>query len=129
MESSKKGKRFWGRAFWKSIRCAAVAYRPENYVHFKTFMYSLTYLLPCDECREHLAMNLENIPMEPYSASNEDMFFWTYILQDTVNRQINEKNGYVQGSEDYHSSPEYRVVKRKYFSALVDEDCKSCGNY
>jgi hypothetical protein len=123
------GRDFWGPAFWKAIHCASASYRPDEYKKFKGFVESLSGVLPCDECREHLALNLKSYPMDNYLLSNHDMFFWSYILHDAVNKQVNLARGYDEDHPKYKKSPPYQDVKALYFGALSGEDCKSCGSY
>lgn len=100
-------KSFWGPATWCMIHMTAAGYRPE-YVHsFKYFIYSLPYLLPCNECRGHLGENLKKWPLTDQSlSSSKSLFLWTYLLHDLVNKQLRKK------------STQYQTEELKYFTNI-----------
>lgn len=97
-------KTFWGPSTWYTIHSAAISYKPENRVSFKQFIYSLPYLLPCDQCREHLDKNLQVIPLDNKSLEdNINLFIWSYFLHDLVNKQLNKPR-----------SPPYPALEKQY---------------
>ena len=109
------GPEFWGPSLWNTIHSMAADYKPENADRFVGFIHSLRDgLLPCPKCRDHLAENLTKYPIEHYLGSNHDLFYWTYILHDEVNKTKGVR------------SPSYKSVKRRYFNGVV-EDCIDCG--
>lgn len=87
------GKTWWGPAVWTMIHVVALFY-PDRYdkevaKHFRAFIFSLTRLLPCQECRIHLRQNLEvHDPIENYFQNNERLFLWTWKLHNRVNRML-----------------------------------------
>jgi hypothetical protein len=119
--SSPKGKDFFGPPYWTTIHCVGATYQPAKAQSFTNFMYSLIDLLPCDECGEHHGFNLEQFPLEKYLRNNHETFFWTYLIHDAVNQQINSAHP----DKPKKISPPFEDVKRKYFNALSD-GCKNC---
>ena len=120
MNNSPKGKDFWGPPVWTSIHIFAATLRPENANAFKTYLWSLTQLLPCDYCKTNLKTKLEKFPPDSYLTNNHDAFFYSYLLHDLVNQHISR----------YHPktpkvSPCFDDVKAYYFNGL-GEDCKGC---
>lgn len=103
---------FWGPYFWTSIHSATVTYTPDKAQAFKAFLYSLTEILPCMECREHLKQNLTTFKVDPYLTDNHSLFLWSYYLHDIVNQQLGKK------------SPPLQAVKNLYFNP---SRCKSCS--
>lgn len=106
---------FWGPCFWRTIHAFAAAYRPEPVVKsaFKQFIYSLTGVIPCNQCRTHFVRNLSQIPLtEEYLKDAHNLFLWSYLLHDLVNKQLGRH------------SPPFETVKAKYFN---DNVCSSCG--
>ncbi len=106
---------FWGPCFWRSIHAFAAAYRPTPEVKtaFKQFIYSLTGIIPCKVCREHYVRNLNQIPLsEEYLKDAHNLFLWTYLLHDLVNRQLGKV------------SPPFEEIKAQYFNVNV---CETCG--
>jgi hypothetical protein len=84
------GKNWWGPAVWTMIHVVAASY-PDHYdkavaKHFRAFIYALTRILPCGECRVHLRRNLDVIdPIDNYFQNNERLFLWTWKLHNRVN--------------------------------------------
>ncbi len=106
--------KFWGPSLWKVIHSFAVTYQPSQKTAIKHFIEkTLTTLIPCAKCREHLKSNLKRLPLNDYLENNDTLFLWTYYLHDLVNRQLKKK------------SPPYDMVKRAYFDSLGVK-CDSC---
>jgi hypothetical protein len=115
MNPQKTGKNFWGPPEWASMHSKAAAFdgSAEQKKYFKQYIISLTYILPCGECRQHLKANLEAIKIDDYFTNNHSLFLWTYLLHNTVNTQLGKK------------SPPFDVVKRYYFRNM-GSDCATC---
>jgi len=111
--SVEKGRSFWGPPIWKTIHILAATLRPDNAQAYKQFLESLTELLPCERCKKNLKDKLKRYPPDPYLSNNQDAFFYSYVLHDLVNQQV-EKD-----------SPNLDDIKSFYFSKLVQE-CKDC---
>lgn len=118
----KKGKPFWGPPIWSTIHIMAASYKPSAAFSFKAFLEALPDLLPCPSCGEHLRKNLEEHPPDKYMRNNHDLFFWTYVLHDTVNSQC---NSVMSPNDKKKVSPAFDDAKRYYFSGL-GEECKIC---
>jgi len=111
MSDIKTGKDFWGPNIWATIHILASTYRPENKEQFKSFLWSLTYLLPCDFCRKNLEKKLLSHPPDNFLNNRDDAFYYTYLLHDLANQHIST----------YHrkkKSPPYEVVKKYYYSRM-----------
>lgn len=113
-------KSFWGPAYWRMLECSAASFDPKNRQVFKMMLYSLTELLPCDECKEHYKMNLANLNIDKYLDSRENAFLLIYILHDTVNQQIN----LAHPENPPKKSPPFDQVKEFVFKNIGD--CKAC---
>lgn len=118
----KKGRDFWGPSEWTSIHVKCAVYKPENAVAFKEYINALLSLLACEECGKHFRKNLATYPVDTYLGNNHDLFFWSYLIHDAVNQQINEANP----SKPPKISPPYDKIKAYYFRGL-GEDCKVCN--
>lgn len=102
-------KNFWGPSVWRSIHYTSAGYNPANSFSMKQFINSLPYLLPCEVCQKHLRTNLKNLPLTPeYLNSSTNMFYWSYLLHDTVNQQLRKYR------------PSYQAVAPSYFHGAVD---------
>lgn len=82
----------WGPFFWHTIHITALGYPSEpNYVHKKAakeFYESLQVLIPCPICREHFAEHLTKFPITPHLDSRSDLFKWTVVLHNAVNKSL-----------------------------------------
>lgn len=110
-----RNEHFWGPHFWRVIHSFAAAYRPTPEVKqaFKQFIYSLNGLLPCMECKIHFNHNLKQLPLtDKYLESSHNLFLWSYLLHDLVNKQLNK------------NSPSFQHIKSQYFNDTV---CSNCG--
>lgn len=98
-------KSFWGPSAWCMIHTTATVYSKENKHSFINFISSLPFLLPCDVCRTHLQENLKMMPLtDKYLASSDSLFLWSYLLHDTVNKQLGKQ------------SPMYNIVYNNYYA-------------
>ena len=107
------GKEFWGPSVWKTIHSFAIAYTPDQKQQFKNYINSLQYILPCQACREHLKQNLKILKIDDYLSNNHQLFLWSYLLHDRVNRQLGK------------SSPPFEQIKIIYMNGM-GPDCQSC---
>jgi hypothetical protein len=58
-----------------------------NYLRFFTY---LQYVLPCIVCRLHYANHLQQIPIEPYLTSRDNLFIWLTKILNLVNLQLDK---------------------------------------
>lgn len=80
---------FFGPAFWKTMHImAATATTDRKRQLYINWLNSLTEILPCEKCRLHFIKNLKDNPVEPHSKTNVSLFFHSWQLHDTVNKQI-----------------------------------------
>lgn len=122
-EIPKRGRDFWGPSEWTALHAKAAAYKPEKAAAFKAYVHALAELLPCEECGKHFAENLKKYPVENYLRNNHDLFYWSYIIHDSVNQQHN----IYKPKEPKKYSPPFDKVKQFYFKAL-GADCKVCSD-
>lgn len=85
-------KRFWGNRVWKFLHYHTL-YQPstlnvQRQYYIKMLMTSLSFLLPCVICRNHLKVHLHEFPISGYLSTNLSLFRWTFILHNTVNKSI-----------------------------------------
>lgn len=84
----------WGPIFWSTIHIAALAYSQKpSYGEKKAakeFYEALQFMLPCPMCREHLKNHLIKYPITPHLDRREDLFKWTVMLHNEVNKSLNK---------------------------------------
>jgi len=82
----------WGPFFWHTIHITALGYPSEpGYQHKKAakeFYESLKVLIPCPICRDHYAEHIEKFPITPHLDRRSDLFKWTVLLHNEVNRVL-----------------------------------------
>jgi len=82
----------WGPFFWHTMHIAALGY-PTNpsYAHKKAakeFFESLQMLIPCPICQDHYKEFLEKYPITPQLDRRSDLFRWTILLHNEVNKTL-----------------------------------------
>jgi hypothetical protein len=80
----------WGPFFWHTIHIVALGYPVEPSHAYKKaakeFYESLKILIPCPICKEHYIMHLEKYPITPHLDRKSDLFRWTILLHNEVNK-------------------------------------------
>lgn len=115
VQGSNHGPDFWGPPIWTAIHVLAVTLRPEYSHDYKKFLQILCHLLPDNISKNNLRDTLERYPIEPYLRNNHDIFFYSYMIHDIINKKIDSRR----------KSPPYTDVKTFYFSSL-GEECNDC---
>lgn len=84
----------WGPFFWNTIHIAALGYPAEpSHSHKKAakeFFESLQVLIPCPICRDHYKVHLAKYPILPHLDRRRDLFRWTLLLHNEVNKSLNK---------------------------------------
>jgi hypothetical protein len=84
----------WGPFFWNTIHIAALGYPGEpSHSHKKAakeFFESLQVLIPCPICRDHYKVHLAKYPILPHLDRRRDLFRWTLLLHNEVNKSLNK---------------------------------------
>jgi hypothetical protein len=84
----------WGPFFWHTIHIVALGYPTSPaYAHKKAareFYESLAILIPCPICREHYVKHLAKHPITPHLDRRNDLFRWTLLLHNEVNKTLNK---------------------------------------
>ena len=87
-------KSLWGNNTWFIIHTSAL-YLPRNvskevFNNWRSFLKSLTYILPCKKCQEHLKDNIRFINLDNCGEDNFSAFKCTWNLHNIVNRSLNK---------------------------------------
>ena len=112
---------FWFPYIWKSMFVLAATITPENAGYFKQFLEVVTTLLPSKEYGNLISTFLKDNKVDYYLRNNNDSFFYIFMLYDTINKQIDDK----QRNKQKYTSPQYVNIKNFYFSSLGKE-CSDC---
>ena len=103
----------WGKHGWKFIHFVAQGYpnepSQEQKLHYKNFLNSIQYILPCSLCRDHYSQNLINNPIDDTVLRNKKSFInWTVKLHNIVNMQTGKEV----------------IPHDKAVNLIVDDSCK-----
>jgi len=88
----------WGPSMWHFLHTMSFNYpvnpSKEDKQHYRDFIYSLRYILPCKYCRQNLTNNLKAQPLTMAHMASRDTFSrFIYKLHETVNRLLHKKSG------------------------------------
>jgi hypothetical protein len=83
----KINKPFWGNPLWYVIHWLGSITTAKDVLVFKSFIYTLTKLMPCPKCKSHLLRNLKRscFYIDDYK---HDLFLFTFNLHNSVNNSI-----------------------------------------
>ena len=89
--------KIWGPLVWTALHTISFNYpvnpTPENKKHYKDFIYSLRYVLPCKYCRINLSKNLKQKPLLMCHMKNRETFSrYIYELHELVNKMLDKKS-------------------------------------
>jgi hypothetical protein len=88
----------WGPAMWHALHTISFDYpvhpTNEEKKHYKEFIESLKYVLPCKYCRLNLTNNLKIYPIRECNMKNRDTFSrYVYNLHEIINKMLGKKSG------------------------------------
>lgn len=88
----------WGPSFWHVLHTISVNYpvnpTDEDKRHYKDFICSLRYVLPCKWCRINLTNNLKLLPLNATALKNRrNLSKWMYDLHELINKNLKKKSG------------------------------------
>jgi hypothetical protein len=88
----------WGPAMWHALHTISFDYpvhpTSEEKKHYKEFIESLKYVLPCKYCRINLANNLKIYSIRECHMKNRDTFSrYVYNLHEIINKMLGKKSG------------------------------------
>lgn len=88
----------WGPPAWLFLHCVVMGYpcciktkednqrKRDMYLFFET----LGNVLPCKYCRKSYQEFMNELPIEPYLSSRQDLSYWLYIIHKKVNDKLNK---------------------------------------
>ena len=88
----------WGPAMWHALHTISFDYpvhpTSEEKKHYKEYIESLKYVLPCKYCRTNLTNNLKIYPIRECHMKNRDTFSrYVYNLHEIINKMLGKKSG------------------------------------
>ena len=104
----------WGPSVWMMIHFFAANIKQDKIKYYIEFIKTLTYVIPCEECRKHLRNNLKIYPLNiNYNSDNYSIFEWSCNLHNVVNSQLKKtvypycKSLFYKYMDNYNSIYEY----------------------
>lgn len=90
--------KIWGPIIWTALHTISFNYpvnpTEEDKTHYKDFIYSLRYVLPCKYCRINLTKNLKEKPLQMCHMESRATFSkYIYELHELVNKMLGKKSG------------------------------------
>jgi hypothetical protein len=87
----------WGPAIWHYLHMMSFNYpvnpTPKDKKHYKEFILSLQYVLPCKYCRVNLTNNFKKKPIQMCDMANRETFSrYVYELHETINKMLHKKS-------------------------------------
>ena len=88
----------WGPSMWHYLHTMSFNYpvhpTQDDKKHYRDFMKSLVYVLPCKYCRINLKTNYKNLPLRKCDMKNRETFSkYVYHLHELVNKMLKKKSG------------------------------------
>jgi hypothetical protein len=118
--------KIWGGMMWTVLHIMSFNYPVEpteiDKHHYRDFVLSLKYVLPCGKCRNNLVKNLEKLPITMAHMKNRETFSkYIYELHELVNTMLCKKSNltYEQVRERYEHfrsrcvTPKGKMEKKK----------------
>lgn len=79
----------WGRAFWVAMHSVSFTYpdQPsrEDREHIKSFLRSISHLLPCKACCAHFRNHLNTVDLKRVASSRDELVRFLVDLHNEVN--------------------------------------------
>ena len=80
----------WGPSMWHYLHTMSFNYplHPtcKDKTHYRNFILSLKYVLPCGKCRKNLCKNLEKLPLNKSALKSRETFSrYVYNLHEAIN--------------------------------------------
>ena len=88
----------WGPPLWHYLHTMSFNYPVKPTAadkrHYKNFILSLRYVLPCRYCRENLSKNLKALPLTDKEMRSRSSFSrWVFKLHELINTMLGKKSG------------------------------------
>ena len=85
-----------GPKLWKSIHNVALLEYPENpseddKTYYMNYYKNFWKIIPCLKCSVNYRKNWEELPITSYLESRTQLFEWTVLLHNIVNKELGKK--------------------------------------
>ena len=116
----------WGPSLWFNLHLMSFNYpvvpTVEDKKHYKEFILSLQYILPCGICRTNLKNNLKILPLTDSNMKNRESFsLYIYNLHEVINKMLKKKSNLTY--EDVRERFEHFRSTGNIESKIKEEGC------
>ena len=85
----------WGPHGWQFLHSITLAY-PDNPTledknNHAQFFNGIQNILPCQSCRDHYSLSLQELPVEQHLENKESLFRWLVDIHNRVNVKNNKR--------------------------------------
>lgn len=121
----------WGPPLWHYLHTMSFNYPVKPTAadkrHYKNFILSLRYVLPCRYCRENLSKNLKALPLTNKEMKSRASFSrWVFKLHELINTMLGKKSGlkYCEVKERYEHFRSRCTNDKKFSTKKVEAAAK-----
>lgn len=98
----------WGKYFWTTLHLVALGYddKPtlEMRKNYEDFFLNFYKVIPCKKCAINYKRHLSELPIYPYLDSKQNLFKWTVLLHNIVNRELGKQQWNLEYAYVYYTS-------------------------
>jgi hypothetical protein len=106
-------KKDWGNSFWFVMHYVAAnlpdKMTKDHQTSFIALIMSIRFLIPCEECKSHMAAYIAATDIRPFMTSSKKAFQWTWTFHNNVSGRTGKKvmgfgeayNLYVENNKIY----------------------------
>src|SRR5579872_4707058 len=99
----------WGASGWSFLHYVAASYpaipNEQERQNFKNFFEHLQNVLPCTECREHYTKLLQQMPIDSFLVSGQQLRQWLTSVHNTVNARVESSQRWTLAQVDAKYPP------------------------
>jgi hypothetical protein len=91
--------------------------------YFKRLFHSLGFTMPCVYCRNSYKEFYEQLPIENYLDSREQMMYWLYLMKDKVNKKLLKQEKQCLNDEKIRLKVLYKnkeISKEDYYKSIAE---------
>ena len=122
----------WGPSMWHYLHTMSFNYpinpTAEDKEHYRKFIISLQYVLPCKYCRQNLTNNFKVLPLTVADMKDRNSFSrYIYKLHELVNKFLGKKSGltYCEVRERYEHFRSRCTDEKRSEERRVGKECRS----
>ena len=109
----------WGPCTWRFIHTTALGYSGDDPDTYYAFYKDLYKILPCQKCSRNYERHWNEIDIRKYLRSNVELFKWTVLLHNIVNKELGKKEMRFEEALRLYTGAAASSAAYKYIVAMV----------